>query len=221
MVIDLRDPENKVLALSLFGTANWADIRAEIDTFVRRHLDAETSHFEFFEMSVGAAVGLRLTDGRRLFVKVWPPAVPLPKLQATMRVENELARRGFPCPAVLLDPMPFGSGHAVMLEYLDAGEWPDGNDPLVRAAMATLLARLIRIAIEYRDVEGLPRQYRPATGAIFPPPHNALFDFDATQEGADWIDEIGRDALRVIADASERICGQGVARSRRFTIGTA
>jgi hypothetical protein len=201
VVIDLDDPENVVLALSLFGTADWHDIRAQVETFVQHHTGIGIAEIAFFEMSVGAAVGLRLADRRRVFVKVWPPSVPHTKLRAAMQVEHGLAQRGFPCPSVLLAPVSFGDGHAAILDYLDDGEWPDGNAPAIRRAMAELLARLIEVALEFRDVEALQRQYLPTDGSIFPPPHNALFDFAATRDSAEWIDDIGRNALRVVAEA--------------------
>jgi hypothetical protein len=43
---------------------------------------------------------------------------------------------------------------------------------------------------------------RPAD-ALWPRPHNVLFDFEATGEGAGWIDEIGRAARRVQPVGSE------------------
>jgi hypothetical protein len=33
-----------------------------------------------------------------------------------------------------------------------------------------------------------------ATGDLYPTPHSPIFDFDATREGAAWIDEIAREA---------------------------
>jgi hypothetical protein len=39
------------------------------------------------------------------------------------------------------------------------------------------------------------RPFFPAgSNALWPKPHNALFDFEATAEGAEWIDEIARTA---------------------------
>jgi hypothetical protein len=66
-----------------------------------------------------------------------------------------------------------------------------------RRNLAALLARQIDLC------EDLPpadvRTWIPSDDHLWPQPHNALFDFDATSAGAEWIDEIAR-----VAKASNR-----------------
>ena len=92
--------------------------------------------------------------------------------------------------------------------------------PGVRRAMAEGLARFVAEAEACRGVDGLPRWPLPPEGALWPKPHNALFDFVATAPGAGWIDEAAGPALRAMRSAGSRTvvghgdwsakaCGQG------------
>jgi hypothetical protein len=72
----------------------------------------------------------------------------------------------------------------------------------VRRAFAGLLVRFVDCA----TASGVrPRRpFFPGPGdALWPKPHNALFDFEATREGAEWIDEIAR-AAKPLRDAPGR-----------------
>ncbi len=51
--------------------------------------------------------------------------------------------------------------------------------------------RLIELSNEVSGVEALSQGWNwPARDELWPPPHNALFDFEATAAGAEWIDGI-------------------------------
>jgi hypothetical protein len=57
--------------------------------------------------------------------------------------------------------------------------------------MAATLARLVRLAAEVDDVEPLGEGWRLQTEeGLWGEPHNALFDFEATAAGAEWIDRL-------------------------------
>ena len=88
-------------------------------------------------------------------------------------------------------------------EWIDHGAFRDAHEPDVRSALARELARFHGAA----TATGLrPRRpfLRPAD-ALWPKPHNVLFDFEATAAGAEWIDEIGRGARRVPAVGAETV----------------
>jgi hypothetical protein len=82
-------------------------------------------------------------------------------------------------------------------EWLDDGAFRNAHEPEVRRAMARELVRFHRLATG----TGLRprREFLRPESALWPKPHNALFDFDATAAGAEWIDEIAA-AARTIAD---------------------
>jgi hypothetical protein len=103
-------------------------------------------------------------------------------------VQTALFQQGFPAPRPLRLV-----GTTTVDEWIDAGSFRDGHDPDVRAAMAGTLARLVELATASGE-----RPHRPflrPEGAVWPRPHNALFDFEATAAGAERIDEIGRRSL--------------------------
>ena len=152
-------------------------------------------------ISIGAAFGLTLVDGRRVFLKAWSPAAPMALLRDAHTVQSFLAgRRGYPCPAVLSGASPFGAGHAALHEYRDEGEHADANAPSLRRAMAAALARLVALAAPLRHLAGLPR-WVPRDGPLVGTPHNALFDFEATRPGAGWIERIAEASREVLLAA--------------------
>jgi Ser/Thr protein kinase RdoA (MazF antagonist) len=191
--------ENPAFTRSILGTADPARVARRLDALCAAHLGSGVAAVLFCELSVGAAFGLRLADGRHVFLKAHPPHRPRDYLEAMHRVQDHLHERNFPCPRPLVGPAPFGPGLATVDEYLDEGEHPDGHDPASRHAMAGALARLIELAGEVRDVRGLEGGWNwPEKGRLWPPPHNALFDFEATARGAERIDEIAAEARRVV-----------------------
>ena len=104
------------------------------------------------------------------------------------RLQGALADAGFPA------PRPLGRrGLVTWEEWLDEGVFRDAHQPEVRASMAATLARFIALA----TATGIrpSRPFFPGPGGdLWPKPHNALFDFEATAKGAEWIDEIARQA---------------------------
>lgn len=191
--------DNPAFTRSILGTADPGEVFRRLDAFCEEHLGSGVGEVLFCELSVGAAFGLRLTDGRRIFLKAHPPDRPPEFLRAVRRVQGHLFGRGFPCPRPVVDPAPFGLGLATVDEFVDEGEHVDAHEPAVRRTMARTLARLVELVGEVRDVQGLDLGWRwPGEGKLWPKPHNALFDFEATAEGAEWIDEVAAQAKRAL-----------------------
>jgi hypothetical protein len=73
--------------------------------------------------------------------------------------------------------------------------------------MAAKLVELVAIARPLADDEAMPRALlsAPPADRLWPRPHSALFDFDATSRGADWIDALGRKAKDRLASAAGEI----------------
>jgi hypothetical protein len=145
----------------------------------------------FFTVSVGALFGVELADGSRAALKLHQPHVLEAELRAMQRVQTHLVESGFPCPQPLLEPKPLLNGLATAEEWRVDGDYarPDERS---RRDLATLLARQIDLCegLSSADV----RTWIPSGDQLWPRPHNALFDFDATRAGAEWIDEIAREA---------------------------
>jgi hypothetical protein len=157
-----------------------------------------------FEVSVGALFGLRLRDGSRVALKLHRER-DAGSLEAVQRVQAYLVERGFPC------PQPLGvRGTATLERWADKGVYRDAHDPAVRRVVARYLARLFVLTRPLRPLAGLEPFFPPPDGPLWPVPHNVLFDFEATAAGAEWIDEIAREAKPLRdAGAGELVIGHG------------
>ncbi len=197
--------DNPPLSRSILGTADPKDVNHRLDAFCKEHLRAGVEEILFFRLGTGAAFGLILGNGRRAFLKAHPPGRDADYLRAVHRVQTYLHRHGFPCPNPILGPLPFGAGLATVDELVDGGAIPDGHDPGVRCRMAQVLARQIELAAGVPDIRGLEKGWPwPGKDELWPPPHNALYDFEATREGAGWIDAVAAEAKAVVDNFKSR-----------------
>lgn len=191
---------NPTLARFVLGTDDPQRVADALDSFCALRLGCGVQKVFFCEISVGAAFGLELPDGRRVFLKAHPPDRRPGFLRAVHRTQSHLASRGFPCPRPMLGPEPFLAGYATVDEHVDAGSFRDAHDPAVRGEMARLLARQVALCSGLPGVgalaEGGMRWPDGPEGALWPEPHSALFDFGATTEGAEWIDRVALAARR-------------------------
>jgi hypothetical protein len=191
--------DNPAFTRSILGTADPVEIAGRLDAYCEAHLGSRPDEVFFCELSVGAAFGLHLKDGRRVFLKAHKLDWSSEFLKAVRRVQCHLFKRGFPAPKPLAGPAPFGAGLATVDEFVDEGEHGDAHDPAIRRTMTQTLAWLIDLACEVPDVQELNKGWRwPKKGRLWPEPHNALFDFEATAEGAEWIDEVAEEAKRTL-----------------------
>jgi hypothetical protein len=201
MIEEWTDRYDRLLASSIFGTDRADEAERMIQAWAR------TSGFgdgrvSSVELSVGAAVTLQLATGE-VFVKVWPREADPKALSAQLQLQAGLAACGFLAPRVLTGLSPLGPGWAAAMEYKRDGVATDVRLPGVRRAMAAGLSQFVRLSEPYRNIEGLPHRVLPER--IWPRPHNVLFDFEATAQGAEWIDDIARTALAVMRSATSRI----------------
>ena len=118
-----------------------------------------------------------------------------PFLDDVQVVQGALADAGFPAPHPLER-----RGVVTWEEWLDDGAFRDAHEPAVRRVLAETLARFVALASACGTRPRRPF-FPQSGGALWPKPHNALFDFEATAEGAEWIDDIAR-AAKAARDAS-------------------
>ena len=198
--------EGRLLALSILGTADEVRIVRDLDSFCTARLGSGVKEAFFCELSVGAAFGLRLYDDRRVLLKVHPPDWTSPFLETVYRVQRHLYARGFLCPEPICGPLPFARGLATVEAFVDEGEFADAHEPEIRREMVRALARVVDLAGEVPDVEGLLQAWKlPPDHGLWPVPHNALFDFEATVAGAEWIDEIAGKAKKILDNSPGRM----------------
>lgn len=187
--------DDQTLAGAILGTTDAGRILEDLQALCGHWLSSDLEEVLFCTLGVGATFGLRLRDGRRVALKAHPPGTSPDFLRAARKVQEHSRRRGFPAPGSILGPVPFGNGLATVDELLEQGELAGGQDPAVRRLMARTLNRLIELSNEVSGVEALSQGWNwPARDELWPPPHNALFDFGATAAGAGWIDEMAANA---------------------------
>src|SRR5947207_847426 len=181
-----RDPESPIV-LDVLGTLDPDEIRSRV-----HELEPEIEEVFWFRASVGALFGIRRRNGTRLALKIHALFRDEAYFEEVQRLQGALAGAGFPA------PRPLGrTGLVTREEWLDAGDFRDAHEAPVRRSV-------VRTLVHFHDLataSGIrPRRpfLRPA-GALWPKPHNVLFDFEATASGAEWIDEIGA-AARVVTD---------------------
>lgn len=191
--------DNPAFTRSILGTDDPEEVLLGLEAFCEEHLGAGVREVLLCGLSTGASFGLLLRDGRRVFLKAHPPERPAAYLKVVQRIQSHLYKRGFPAPRPLVGPAPFGIGLATVDEFVDKGESREGHDPGVRRTMARTLHRLTELAGEVENTRGLDRGWNwPDVGELWPEPHNALFDFEATAEGAGWIDELAAESKAVV-----------------------
>jgi hypothetical protein len=178
---------------AIFGTVDPAAIAAAVRSFVNRELSADIQSVLHYGSSVGTAIGLALTDGRRILVKCHRPTMPLELVDAFASFREGARKVGVAAPALVTRAW-LVLGYATVEEFVDAPATPDGFAPEVRSILAEGLCELARFGATYRDRAGLPDAKLPNEGHIWRAPHSELFDLERNADGAEWIDELGRRA---------------------------
>ena len=189
----LRRYPGSPVVRDVLGTEDADEIRG-----IAARAEPELTEVFHFSASVGAVFGVRRRDATRVAIKVNKLFTDEAYFAAIQEVQTALADAGFPAPRPVRR-----LGTTTVEEWLDAGVFRDAHEPDVRRALAETLARFLGLA----TASGVrPRRafLRPA-GALWPRPHNALFDFEATAAGAEWIDEIGRAAVVVDVEGPELV----------------
>lgn len=195
--------EKPVVDLDNFGTAEPERIAEMIDTFCVRELGSRVAGYVFCHASQGSTHAVGLDDGRRVVVKVraLPDEVAghlsdadrrltREALVSVQRAQAELARNDFPCPVPLVGPTPLAKGVATVEGFHDEGVRGNGFEPTCRRLLAEGLLRISEILSPIQaELKGLRPFFQPADRR-YPIPHSKLFDFEATAEGAEWIDTI-------------------------------
>jgi len=188
---------------SVFGTDPDAEAIVEaVAAACVESCGAELVDGFLYTVSVGCVFGCVLADGRRVVLKAYQPRWTVPFLESVPRVQRHLHAGGFPCP----EPV----GEVVLVDgavFVAERELPDpGAGPLQAGSAEVSAAGLAELIQRCRALdEPLLARYplRDPDEGLFPEPHSPIFDFAATAAGAEWIDELARRALAIMADDDE------------------
>jgi len=185
----------------VFGTEDIGAIVAAIEGLCVGALAGGIEECLFYRAMVGCVVGVRLTTGIRRVIKAYQPRWSPTFLEGVCRIQRHLAEDGFPCPTPVAGPVPLGGGWATVEEYL-----PDPGQAALEEAMLTVSASGLADQIgRCRDQDGgslAGHPLRAVAGRLYPEPHSPLFDFEATAQGASWIDELA-EAGKELRDAHQ------------------
>ncbi len=183
---------------------------AGVDRWCHKYLGAGIGTVLFYEGHLSAVLGVELTSGQRLVVKIRPAA---DRLHGSSAVHRVLFERGFPCPEPLVDIEPM-DGLVASTEVLVTGgdRYPaSGRSPV---PFARALARLVGLAPLLSEIPSLdpqPPWTAPDLGSseLWPAPDDRDVDLNAAG-GPGWIDEAGwAGRNRLGASSSPLVVGHG------------
>jgi hypothetical protein len=96
-------------------------------------------------------------------------------------------------------------GYATVEDLIDEGVYADAHNPPIRCSLAEALAWLVKLT---HNPETIPNLQMSALDLRLPHnqlwliPHSNIFDFEATTAGAEWIDDLAREARAVLNDGA-------------------
>lgn len=115
------------------------------------HLGSTPADEIFRSGNLSTVIGLRLTDGREVVVKVRRGS---PRLAACVDVQRRMFQAGYPCPRPLTDAVGFGDDVATAEAYVPGGAMLPHPDHAAKA-FAEAFARLIKLAPSPTEVSAL------------------------------------------------------------------
>ena len=206
--------------MAVFGTDVPEAVAEEFEAFCRRCLGSPVEEALFYGASAGCTAGLRLHDGRSVVVKAYQDRWRADFLGAVGRVQEHLSQTGFPCPRPVAGPERAGAALATAETFvLDPGMRVFGT-PEEMAASAAGLSRQIDLCRGLDEPNLAPHPLDTSSGALYPEPHNPLFDFSLGVEEAGWIDELAMAAKAARdADLPVRVIGHTDWSARNVRLG--
>lgn len=199
-------PHPPHVELAIYGADDAVAIAAALDELCAAALGARIAGARFYSSSVGSVAGVVLADGREVVIKAHQPGTSPAQLRELIRVRAGLG--GVGSPAVLAGPAPIGRGHAVIEALVERGAWAEPHEPAVRRLLARGLHAVVEACRPVAAASTLEPMFlgSPPPDRLWPVPHSKLFDFEATADGAGWIDDVAR-AARAVPLAGELVIG--------------
>jgi hypothetical protein len=185
----------------LLGTSDPARIVGLLEEFSRSALGSELHSVASYRRGVGAVFGLLLTDARRIVVKVHRIDLVGDALDGIRTVQRTLSERGLPAPMPIGEPRVVGNGIGAAEEMLTTGEKLNPHNASVRRVLAAGLFQFVEAATPLLGSVQLPlaNPFGLPDDQLWPTPHDLRLDFSLP--GAEWIDDLAKDA-RLVLDQS-------------------
>ncbi|HEY7417773.1 MAG TPA: hypothetical protein VH593_21500 [Ktedonobacteraceae bacterium] len=202
-----RKREMPLLA-EIFGSSKPSLVASTVDAFCTNELGSRIIETYFFALGQSAVFGLRLCEGPCVVVKAHSSRHNIEFLYALTQVQHYLADQGFPCPRPILEMRALAQGFATVEELKNEGEYRNPHDPVVRRSLAELLARQIALTQHPEAIPGIqPKLFdrRLSPEVLWPVSHDAIFNFEATAAGAEWIDALARPAHQAVLQGAGQL----------------
>lgn len=188
------------IARSIFGTAAVAHISNLLNDYCQQSLFSPLLSCAFLYFSVGATFVVRLKNEQTVVLKAYGALHDFSAIAASLKIQKVLFESGFPCPAVLQLPQKIKGTVLTAQAYCDEGDRVRLPNPHIATAMATQLAQLIQQTQSYSQKD-LPF-WMALNNKLWHQPHNVLFDFEKTKDGAEWIDAIAHQSKQILRSAT-------------------
>jgi len=192
---DLATYDDPAVQRAVLGLVEpFAIARAFVD-WVDQHLHEPAVAAWLWAVSVGCVAGLDLADGSKVVVKAYPTSRTDAALRSMQAVQRAGRDGGVPLPEPCADPRPLGASLATADLALLDGRHPNLRRSPDRGAAARGFVDLLhRLRHVPADVAAARPPSERSVPTLYPAPHSPRFDFDATRRGAEWIDDLARDA---------------------------
>ena len=202
----LHDDAETSLLKAITGTSDAERVADSINNFCFEHLNNRVQTCHFARLSMGASFGLRLENGKDIFLKINKlrakasenRGFSVDEMAAMSRLQAIPHDTGYPCPSVTLQPLQYHDAIYTVNGFADIGVQKDAHNPNIRRASAQGIAELIKRLSPYIASSGFKEIDIYKAKSIFPAPNNPNTNFSQNVEEAKWIDEIARKAKRLI-----------------------
>jgi len=186
---------------AILGAMRKQDVEPWLDEVLRRCVGTELAHVVFRSGRIDAVYGVATVDGRELVIKVHRPPVDVDARSNVVAAQRILVEAGFPCARPLGGPATI-DGPVVTVETLLTGGRPgDGHDAEIRRSVAAGLSQQIDLLRQHPDLvtnAGAPPAWYQYQDGPWPTPHDSIFDFSATPDGYQWLDDFARDVATIL-----------------------
>jgi len=181
---------------------------ADVDRWSRTYLAAGVGAVLFCDGYLSTVLGVELTSGAQIVVKIRTGA---DRLRGCAVVHRQLFERGFPCPEPIVDLEPMDGLVASAETMVSGGNlYPrSGRSPVPFASALAQLVSLAPPVVEVSSLEPPPPWTAPelGTAALWPAPDDRDIDLNSVG-GPEWVDEAGRAAkTRLAASCSPLVVG--------------
>lgn len=187
---------------AVFGTDRPEEIERLLSGFCESTLGARIASARFYRVSAACVAGVALDDGREVVIKAQRGQRKEAYLRACTAFRRRLLDQDFPCPRPLAEATRVGPAWVLAEELVTRGSPGDAHEPSTRRAIVGSLVRLASIGEGFSEGESLGRAWFSGLpeGQVFPRPHSPAFDFEGSEEGAEWIVALAREARAVRAE---------------------